>query len=380
MKITKIKTFLVDNPGSPYVFVKVETDEGITGVGEAYPAGPNRAVAEAIHDFGSWLIGQDPREIERLWHLMYNGSRFPGGVVTCGAISGIELALWDIKGKALGAPVWELLGGKCRDRIRVYQAVHGNTPEELTERAQALVERYAITAIKVNAFLPDLHQKSWPETLNQVDRRIGALRAGLGDGVDIAVDIHAMLFEPIRAVEVAEVLKPYRLLFLEEPLRPENVDALANFKRQVTVPIATGEQLYTKNQFRNLLVREATDFIQPDVCATGGLLELKKIAAMAESFCVSVIPHNPLGPVATVVNANFAACTSNFVILEYKADDVSPRRDMIQEPLKLIDGYLELPHGPGLGVELNEEYLLKNPRENWRRQLPTRPDGSFAYV
>lgn len=380
MKITGIKTFLVGNAGAPCVFVKVETNEGIYGVGEAYSAGPNRAVAEVIDDFGTWLIGHDPREVERLWHLMYNGSRFPPGVVTGGALSGIEHALWDIKGKALGAPVWELLGGKCRDRIRVYQGTGGGTPEDMAANAVRLVERYQFTALKLAPFPPDFHHLSWNETVTRVARRIEAVRHAVGDDVDLAVDVHAMLFEPIRAIQIAEALKPYHLLFLEEPFRPENLDALATFKRQVTVPIATGENLYTKNQFRSLLVREATDFIQPDVCATGGLLEMKKIAAMAESFYVSVIPHNPMGPVATAVNATFAACTSNFVILEYKADDESPRRDMVKEPIRLRDGYLDLPGGPGLGIDLNEEYLLKNPAEGWRRQLPTRPDGSFAFV
>lgn len=166
MKITGIKTFLVKNTGAPCVFVRVDTDEGIHGVGEAYSAGPNRAMAEVIHDFAAWLIGQDPREVERLWHLMYNGSRFPMGIVTGAAVSGIEHALWDIKGKALGAPVWELLGGKCRDRIRVYQGVDGPTPEELAANAVALVEHHKFTALKLAPFPPSLHARAWPETLS----------------------------------------------------------------------------------------------------------------------------------------------------------------------------------------------------------------------
>jgi galactonate dehydratase len=379
VKIARIETFLARSSSAPTVIVKVGTDDGLHGVGEAYSAGPNRAVAEVIRDFEGWLVGQDPREVERLWQLMYNGSRFPPGVVTGAAISGIEHALWDIKGKALGAPVWELLGGKCRDRIRVYQAPHGASADALAADARALVERYGFTAVKIGPFPPDFQALSWSETLRQAARRIEAVRRAVGDDVDIAVDVHAVLFEPIRALEVAEVLKPYRLLFLEEPFRPENLDALATFKRRVTVPIATGENLYTKHQFRNLLVREATDFVQPDVCATGGLLEMKKIAAMAEAFYVSVIPHNPMGPVATAVNASFAACTPNFVILEYRADDESPRKDMVKQPVRLREGYLEVPSGPGLGIEVNEEYLSTNRSEGWRRRVPVRPDGSIAY-
>jgi galactonate dehydratase len=379
VKISRIETFLARSSSAPTVIVKVETDDGLHGVGEAYSAGPNRAVAEVIRDFAGWLVGRDPREVERLWQLMYNGSRFPPGVVTGAAISGIEHALWDIKGKALGAPVWELLGGRCRDRIRVYQAPHGDTAEELAASARDLVDRYGFTAVKIGPFPPDFHALSWSETLAQVRRRIEAVRLALGDDVDVAVDVHAMLFEPVRALEVAELLKPYRLLFLEEPFRPENLDALATFKRQVTVPVATGENLYTKHQFRSLLVREAADFVQPDVCATGGLLEMKKIAAMAESFYVSVVPHNPMGPVATAVNASFAACTPNFAILEYRADDESPRRDIVREPMRLREGYLEVPTGPGLGIEIDEDYLAKNRSEGWRRRVPVRPDGSIAY-
>jgi galactonate dehydratase len=366
--------------GAPCIVVRVHTDEGITGIGEAYSAGPNLGVVEVIRDFESWLIGQDPREIERLWHLMYNGSRFPPGVVTGAAISGIEHALWDIKGKALGVPVWELLGGKCRERIRVYQAPGGGTAEAMAENAVALVERYKYTALKLNPFPANYLNVSWNETVKQVAARVEAVRRAVGDDVDVAVDIHAKLFEPIRAIEIAEALHQYRLFFLEEPIRPENLDALVGIKQQIKMPIATGENLYSRNQFRNLLIRQAADYIQPDVCATGGLLELKKIAAMAESFYVSVIPHNPCGPVATAVNVQFAACTQNFVILEYKADDQPPRRDLLQEPIRLVDGYLELPTGPGLGIDLNEDFIARNPAEGWRRALPTRPDGSLGFV
>jgi galactonate dehydratase len=213
----------------------------------------------------------------------------------------------------------------------------------------------------------------------QAIKRIEAVRRAVGDAVDLGVDVHAKLFEPIRAIELAEALRPYRLFFLEEPIRPENLDALLAIKQQVNVPIATGENLYTRHQFRNLLIRGAADYLQPDVCVTGGLLEMKKIASMAESFYVSVIPHNPMGPVATAVNVQFAACAQNFVLLEYKADE-GPRRDLLQEPVRLVDGYLELPSGPGLGVTLNEEYIARNPAENWRRVLPSRPDGSLGFV
>ena len=335
MKISKIDTFVV-NPGwnyysLNYIFVKVHTDDGLYGIGQAYSAGPDQAVVEVIHDFESWLIGQDPRNIEHLWALMYNGSRFPPGVVVAGAISGIEHALWDIKGKALGVPVYELLGGKCRERVRVYQGVYDQTAEGMAERATALIERYGYTALKTSP--QQLNYAEMPENalLRIAEQRMEAIRRAVGPDIDIGMDIHARIFEPARALQMIEVLKPYQPFFVEEPIRPENIDALALLRAKATVPIATGESLYTKYQFRNLLVREAADIIQPDVCAVGGLLEMKKIAAMAEASYVTVAPHNPMSPVATAVNVHFAASTPHFTILEYTADDEPPRADLVHD-------------------------------------------------
>ena len=384
MKISKIDTFVV-NPGwnyysLNYIFVKVHTDDGLYGIGQAYSAGPDQAVVEVIHDFETWLIGQDPRNIEHLWALMYNGSRFPPGVVVAGAISGIEHALWDIKGKALGVPVYELLGGKCRERVRVYQGVYDQTAEGMAERATALIERYGYTALKTSP--QQLNYAEMPENalLRIAEQRMEAIRRAVGPDIDIGMDIHARIFEPARALQMIEVLKPYQPFFVEEPIRPENIDALALLRAKATVPIATGESLYTKYQFRNLLVREAADIIQPDVCAVGGLLEMKKIAAMAEASYVTVAPHNPMSPVATAVNVHFAASTPNFTILEYTADDEPPRRDLVQEPMVLKDGYLELPTKPGLGIELNEEAFAKYPARSWHRPFPFRVDGSMGFI
>ena len=384
MKISKIDTFVV-NPGwnyysLNYIFVKVHTDDGLYGIGQPYSAGPDQAVVEVIHDFETWLVGQDPRNIEHLWALMYNGSRFPPGVVVAGAISGIEHALWDIKGKALGVPVYELLGGKCRERVRVYQGVYDQTAEGMAERATALIERYGYTALKTSP--QTLNYAEMPENalLRIAAQRMEAMRRAVGPDIDIGIDIHARIFEPARALQMIEVLKPYQPFFVEEPIRPENMDALALLRAKATVPIATGESLYTKYQFRNLLVREAADIIQPDVCAVGGLLEMKKIAAMAEASYVTVAPHNPMSPVATAVNVHFAASTPNFTILEYTADDEPPRRDLVQEPMVLKDGYLELPTKPGLGIELNEEAFSKYPPRRWHRPFPFRADGSMAFI
>jgi galactonate dehydratase len=379
VKITRIDTHLVGVGGRNLLFLQVQTDEGIVGIGEAYSCGPDDATERVIQDFATWLVGRDPREVERLWQLMYNGSRFPGGSVVNSAISGIEHALWDIKGKALGVPVYELLGGRCRDRVRVYQSPHGRTPAELAANAQELIARYGYTALKIGPQPSGSNSLPWNRVLRESAARLEAVRRAVGEDVDIATDPHAMIFEPIRALELIDALQPYRPFFVEEPLRPENVDALAKLRAQSRVPIAAGEMLYTKFEFRDLLVKEAADIIQPDVCVAGGILELKKIAAMAEAFYVDVAPHNPMGPVATAVNVQLAACTPNVQILEYIPDDQSPRRDLVVEPLSVRDGYLEIPTAPGLGIELNVEALAAHPFRRWHRSFQFREDGSVAY-
>jgi galactonate dehydratase len=193
------------------------------------------------------------------------------------------------------------------------------------------------------------------------------------------VDAHARIFEPVRAVEMSDALKPYRPFFFEEALRPENIDAMADVRARSSVPIATGEMLYTKFQFRELLEKRGADIIQPDVCIAGGLLELKKIAAMAEAHYVTVAPHNPMGPVATAVNVHFAVSTPNFLILEYSPDDVGKRRDLLLEPLKVTNGHIDVPEAPGFGIELNLEAIAGFPPNRWHRPFPTNTDGSLAF-
>jgi galactonate dehydratase len=310
---------------------------------------------------------------------MYTGSRFPGGSLVNSAISGIEQALWDIKGKALGAPVWSLLGGKCRQKVRIYQGVGGSTPDELAENGVRLIEQYGYTALKMNPHPPDGERLPWNAVLRGAAERMAALREKVGPDIDIGVDPHARIFEPVRALQMAQALQPYQPFFFEEPIRPENADALARLRAQVEIPIATGETLYTKFEFRDLLVRDAVDILQPDVCCAGGILECKKIAAMAEAFYCSVAPHNPMGPLATVVNVHLAACTPNFLILEYVPDDRPIRSELLLEPLRPEAGYLPLPEKPGWGVELNEEAFEQHPFRPWRRTVPFREDGSVAF-
>jgi galactonate dehydratase len=379
VKIERIETFLANIGSRNLCFVKVRTDDGLHGIGEAYSVGPDRATEAAIHDFEEWLIGQDPLRIEHLWALMYNGTRFPPGPTILAALSGIEHALWDIKGKALGVPVYQLLGGAVRERVRVYQNPGGGSPAELAERAIACIERYGYTALKISPHPPGAEKMPWNAVVRAAAERMKAVRDAVGPDIDIGLDPHARIFEPVRALQMARAVAEYNPYFFEEPIRPENIDALASFKRQCPIPVATGECLYTKFEFRDLIVREAADIIQPDICLMGGILEMKKVAAIAEASYVVVAPHNPMGPVATAVNVHFAASTPNFVVLEYNPDDRPPRRDLVQEPLVVKNGYIELPAKPGLGIELNEEAFRKYPFRSWRRTSPIRPDGSIGF-
>ncbi|MBI2688162.1 MAG: galactonate dehydratase [Acidobacteria bacterium] len=374
LKITDVKLHLIGGGGRNYCVVRIDTDQGIQGIGEAYSCGPDAAIVEVVKDFRGWLIGQDPRNIEHLYSMMVNFTRFPGGLVVNAAISGIEHALWDIAGKAAGLPVYMLLGGKCRDKVRVYQSA--GTPEA----AKRLVEKYGYTAIKMRPQPDNDNAKPYNEITRGAAARVRAMREMLGPDIDIGCDIHARFFEVTRAARLADAIAPYNPMWLEEPIRPENEHAMKKLADRVTIPLASGECNYQRHEFRRLLELQALDIIQPDICLCGGLLELKKIAAMAEAHYVTVAPHNPMGPVATAVNVHFAAATSNFFILEYHPDDEGIRKDVLKEPLMVKDGYIPLPTKPGLGVELNEDAIRKYPAVSWHRGFAYRADGSVGYI
>jgi galactonate dehydratase len=378
MKILDILTYGVNLGDGNHIFVKVITDEHLYGIGEAYRVGPDLAVVAVIDDFKTWLVGQDPFRIEHLWRVMYNGARFPGGSVTNAAISGIEIALWDLKGRALGRPVYELIGGRCRDRIRVYRGIGGATPQAVADDARRAQDE-GFTAGKMLPQPPDSATMAWGEVVRGTAQRMEAVRKVVGDAFDIALDPHARIFEPYKARDLADAVQPFRPLFLEEPLRPENIAALAGLRREARVPIATGEMLYTKYTFRDILAAGAADVLQPDLLICGGLLEAKKIAAMAEAHYVTMAPHNPLGPVSTAVSVQFAASTPNFLILEYQPDQHGPSRDLVREPLVLRDGHLQIPDRPGLGIELNDAAFANHPLRPWRRGLTVEADGNIGY-
>ena len=383
MKIVSVEVYLASGFGNHTIpYVRVLTDEDLYGIGEAYRVGADMATVKAIEYFGEWLVGRDPMDIEGLWQLMYAGSRFPGGSVLNAAISGIEHALWDIKGKACGLPVYQLIGGKCRDKVWVYQSAGGETPEALAENAQMLVEKYHYTALKMFPF-PHNRERTWhdmgiAECAKAAEARAAAVREAVGDGVDLGFDAHAQPFEPANALRLCQALQPFDPLFVEEPLRMENREAMGDLRAKAPVPIATGECLYTKYEFRDLIRHKGADILQPDITLVGGLWEQRKIAAMAEAEYLMVAPHNPCGPVATAVNVHFALSTHNFLILEYHPDDEPARRALVDEPIALEDGYLLPPTRPGLGLDLNIE-ACDHVYQSWHRPFLWRIDGSLGY-
>jgi galactonate dehydratase len=370
MRITAVRTVVVNAQMRNWVFVKVETDQaGLWGWGEASLEWKTRAVVGAVDDFAPMVEGEDPTRIEHLYQKMYRQSFWRGGVIGMSAISGIEQALWDIWGKALGQPVYKLLGGRVRDRVRMYTHLgggdmksvyeaQGEEVSRMVELAQAVVAR-GYTAVKV-LLTPPTETLSTAREIAHAEVRMRALREALGPDVDIMIDCHGRHF-PANAVEFCRTLAPYRPYFIEEPVPPENVAAMAEVRRLSPVPIATGERLVTRYQFRELLEQQACHVIQPDLCHCGGLWEAKKIAAMAEAYYVGVAPHNPLGPVANAAALHFALSTPNFLIQEDMLTDVPWRWEVVTHALTTEDGYWLPSESPGLGVEVNEDAARKHP-------------------
>ncbi|MEW6753381.1 MAG: mandelate racemase/muconate lactonizing enzyme family protein [Candidatus Latescibacterota bacterium] len=381
MKITAIKPFVARFGNRPRVLVKVETDEGICGWGEAYSVGPDLAVGPVAEYCFELIKGEDPRRIEFIMLKLFQQFRFPPGGTGLSAISAIDHALWDISGKAANLPVYMLLGGAARDRIQVYRGIGGRDGREAAEQAHRLHEEYGFTAFKTGPYLLDPDSARWGRVCAAAARYFEEIRQHTPENWEFAFDPHAKIFEPIRALQLANALAPCDPLFYEEPLRPEHIPAWALLRAQMQVPLATGESLYTRFEFLSLIAAQGADIIQPDVCVCGGLLEMRKIAAIAEAHYVTVAPHNPMGPLATAVNVHFCAATPNFKILEYLVPTDLEWNDWVDEPYMPKDGYLELrPDRPGLGVEVNEAAITANQYVHWERHSPRRPDGSTAYI
>ena len=380
MKITEIETFHCSDGKRNNIFLQILTDESIVGVGEPYTVGPDESVLGMIHSIKPWFIGQDPSRIEWLLRRARNSMRFPLGSVGWAALSGIDHALWDIMGKTLGVPVYMLLGGKHRDKVRLYHGAHGDNPEKLAENGIRLIEQ-GYTALKTSPYSSNWRTLPWASVLKHAENRLSALRDAVGIDIDIGVDIHATLAEPFRAKELAAVLEPFRLMFIEEPVRPEHFPSFNKIRDGINIPVATGENLFSLNQFVSLIDNSGVDIIQPDLCSGGGLSEAKKIAALAEGNYVSIAPHNPVGSISTAVSTHFAASTPNFLILEYWGEHLKKNEfQFVNNPWQPVNGYMPLPTKPGLGMELNLEAIHKNPPITWNRGFPKNSDSSPGYI
>lgn len=361
MKVTDIKTFVVDCFRTNWVFVKVYTDEGIDGVGEGTLEYKEKALVGAIEHIKSYLVGKDPRQIERHYHDIYRDAYWRGGAVLMSALSAVEMALWDILGKSLNVPVYQLLGGKVNEDCRIY--INGwfagaKTPEEFGAKAKEAVKR-GVTAMKWDPFGKNYLQIS-NKDLDTALKCIAEVRNAVGNEVDLLIEGHGR-FDVPTGIKIAQELEQFKVMWFEEPVPPNNLEALKAVRDKSPVAISAGERLYTRFDYNELFKMRACDYIQPDVSHAGGIMELKKIAAAAETHYISFAPHNPSGPVANAATLQLAACCPNFCILEIMYSDVDYRKFITDENLIYKDGRMKIGDKAGLGIELNEEECLKHP-------------------
>ena len=395
MKITKLEvvTYLRDNAlgnpprAIPWNLLKVHTDEGVIGLGEPTLEGRARTAAMAVDELGDYIIGKDPLEVRRRWQDMFHGSFYRSGNIMASAVSGVEQALWDISGKWYGVPAYELMGGKVRDRIRMYAHARPSADNDTPEGwANAVLARKAegFNAVKVMVVGYDkqtgdrtpVRRSEPPARVYAMADKIGAIRKAVGNDFDIAIELHGM-FSPMLAKEFIKEVEQYRPMWIEEPMLPDNDDLMADIAGSTHLPIATGERLFTRWGFRKLMELHGCEVIQPDVCHAGGIWELKMIAAMAEvNFC-GIAPHNPMGPVALAASFQVDAMAPNFLIQEH----ISLGENIITEPFKLDkDGFVPVPTKPGLGVEIDEENfktLIQKEARGHLNWFADKDDGSF---
>lgn len=354
MKVTRLETFLVK---PRWLFLKVHTDAGITGLGEPITEGRALTCKQAVEEIAPYLIGKDPRAVVHHWQAIYRHAFYRGGPILTSALSGIDQALWDIKGKALGVPVYELLGGPLRNRVRVY--AQARTPE--TVKAAL---RQGFTAFKTGpAKLDDKWAKfvESPAYVANVAEKFAELRAVAGTRADIAIDFHGAI-SPATAKLLIKALEPHQPMFVEEPVQCQNVDAMAEIARSTHLPIATGERIFTKWGFREILEKKAAIILQPDLCHAGGITEVRLIAGMAEAYYASIAPHNPLGPISLAAGIQIAASIPNFLCQE----QVSLGEGYLKKPFVVRDGHVDVPAAPGLGIELDEALIADKIDHDWK--------------
>ena len=377
MKIDRIESFFVP---PRWLFLRVETADGAVGWGEASLEGYAEAVDGALEALRDRFIGHDARRIEDIWQVAYRGGFYRGGPVLMSALAGLDQALWDLKGKALGVPAWELLGGKVRDRIRAYAWIGGDRPDEIGEAAGARREQ-GFDAVKMNA-TAELEWIGTPRLFDEVVKRVEAAQSS---GMDVGLDFHGRVHRPM-AKQLARAVEPLGLLFIEEPLLSENPEGLANLAAMTSTPIALGERLYSRWDFKPFFESGAVDIIQPDLSHAGGLLECRKIAAMAEAYDIAVAPHCPLGPLALASCLQLAACTPNVAIQEMSLGiHYNVGHDLLSfvtdpEVLSPVEGHLAIPDKPGLGVTIDEQAVreVHKDRHRWRNPVWRHKDGNFA--
>ncbi len=355
-----------------YLLLTLETDTGLIGWGEPTLEGQTQAVAAAVESLLRLIADEDPRRIEHLWQRMYRGGFYRGGPVLCSAISGIEQALWDILGKSLNVPVYQLLGGAVRDRIRIYGQIGSATPEAALEHYRKR-RAEGLTAFKFGPWQA-IKPVDSPAVVEQAVAVVEALRNEAGSSIDLALDAHGRL-SPAMAIRFARALEPYHPLFLEEPCLPENIDTMVTVARSTSIPIATGERLFTKWGYRQVLEKQAAAILQPDLSHMGGIFEARKVAAMAEVYYASVAPHCPLSAVSLAACLQLDACTPNFLMQEH----ISLGEDLLVEPFVIRDGYVDLPTGPGLGIDVDEGKLAALIYDGaWQTPELRHEDGSVA--
>lgn len=378
MKVESIETFSVK---SRCHIVKIETDSGIVGIGESGFWGYRDAVDAVVKHIAKYLIGKDPLRIDHHWQYVYRDNRHRGGALN-GALAAIDIALWDIKGKYYKAPVWQLLGGKCRDKIRVYRNVPGRSNDEMVKNVKEIIKE-GYTAIKMFPFVPDAHLIDHSTLMKTTVNRVALMRETVGDDVDICIETHNRL-TPSDAIMLGQKLKKYNPLHIEDPISVDSAETMAYVASKIGIPIATGERLHTIWEFKDFLHLRACSFIRPDVCLTGGITQTKKIAALAEAYQVITVPHNPLSPISTAASVQICIATPNCTLLEYKGDGAWPgeewKQEIVKNTMKFENGFLMLPEEPGIGIELDEEGIRNNigePGERpWRTKLYR--DGSVT--
>jgi galactonate dehydratase len=392
MRITRLETLLVK---PRWLFLKLHTDEGLIGLGEPILEGRALTVAQAVAELEPYLVGKDPTRVMHHWQAMYKHAFYRGGPILTSALSGVEHALWDLAGKAAGLPVYKLLGGPLRDRIKVYAAARGATIDEVVAHAKERVAqgflalKVGVGSVSARGSVQHAEQGSaapsspatarpariveTPGFVGRVAERFAAIREAVGNDIDIAIDFHGAV-SPQTAALLIKALEPYQPMFIEEPVQCQNVDVLADLARKTHLPIATGERIFTKWGFREILEKRAASILQPDISHAGGIFEARLIAGMAESYYAAIAPHCPLGPISLAAGVQLDAAIPNFLAQEHTTFGAG----YLKHPFVFKEGYLELPTAPGLGIELDEQAMADKLGHDWRNPETYHPDDGAA--